>query len=383
MKNIIYHIVFMYALLFQLSCHTNNAKTSEQNPQQKLPDDEIKLTEAQFHHTKIKTGPITEKPIATVLQLNGKIDVPPQNMVSISAPVGGYLRATSLLPGMHINKGQIIAQIEDQQIIQMQQDYLHAQVRVKLLQQDYDRQHALYAAQANSEKVLQQAKSALDDERVNLQALSQKLQLIGISPASVHTQHIVRSIAIHSPIDGFVSRVNVNIGKYVSPSEILFDLVNPSDIHLNLQVFEKDVANLAIGQTVWAYAPANPDKKYHCQIILISKDVNQNKTIDVHCHFSEYEPHLIPGMYLSAQVETTIHLSNAVPEDAVVTFDNQTYIFQEIANRHYKMLPISVGLKENGYVQVALAPGVVANNNKPYVLQDAYTLLMEMKNTAE
>ena len=84
---------------------------------------------------------------------------------------------------------------------------------------------------------------------------------------------------------GIVTKVNVNIGKYVNPSDVLFEIVNPSDIHLALTVFEKDVNKLSVGQQLVAYTNNNPSKKYPCEIILIGKDFSSDKAIEVHCHF--------------------------------------------------------------------------------------------------
>jgi len=65
---------------------------------------------------------------------------------------------------------------------------------------------------------------------------------------------------VYSPINGFVSTVNVNIGKYVTASDVLFELVNPTDIHLALTVYEKDLNRLFIGQKLAAYSNNQPEK---------------------------------------------------------------------------------------------------------------------------
>jgi len=72
--------------------------------------------------------------------------------------------------------------------------------------------------------------------------------LININPRNLTENSISRSITLTAPFNGFVSKVNVNIGKYVNPTDVLFELVDPSEILLNLMVFEKDLTKLAIGQ---------------------------------------------------------------------------------------------------------------------------------------
>jgi len=372
--------VLFGSLLFLFSCGSKEVvETKKDAP---VKENEVTLTAAQMKNTKIKIGKVETKTIATVLKMNGKIDVPPQNMVSISAPLGGYLKYTFLLPGMHVNKGQVLAVLEDQQYIQLQQDFLSSKIKADLLQKDFIRQRDLNKEKASSDKVMQQAKASLDYELVTMNSLKQKLQMIGINPNSVSLNSISKSVSIHSPIDGYVTKVNANIGKYCTPSEVLFDLVNPTDIHLNLQLFEKDIAKISIGQELICYTPSNPDRKFRCNIILISKDVNENKTIDVHCHFKDYDKSLIPGMYLTAEIETNSNLGLSVPESAVVLFEGKNYIYEANVNNHFMMIEVNIGESENGYVQITPVSSINFETAN-IVLNDAYTLLMKMKNTEE
>ena len=192
----------------------------------------------------IVTGKTMRKEISSILKLNGIVDVPPQNMVSISVPLGGYLRSTSLLPGMHVRKGDVIAVMEDQQYIQLQQDYLTAKAKIGFLRNEYERQKDLNSSQASSDKVYQQAEADYKTQQVLIAALAEKLKLAGINVEQLNETNISRSVNIYSPINGYVSQVNINVGKYVTPAEVLFELVNPDDIHLALKVFEKDLDKL-------------------------------------------------------------------------------------------------------------------------------------------
>jgi cobalt-zinc-cadmium efflux system membrane fusion protein len=123
MKN----IIFLSLILSLAGCAGNkNADEALSAPEN---TNSVTLTDAQIKNAGIVTGEVTRKEISTILKLNGIVDVPPQNMVSISAPLGGYLKSTTLLPGMHITKGDVIAVMEDQQYIQLQQDYLTAKAK--------------------------------------------------------------------------------------------------------------------------------------------------------------------------------------------------------------------------------------------------------------
>ncbi|PJJ79548.1 efflux RND transporter periplasmic adaptor subunit [Mucilaginibacter auburnensis] len=341
----------------------------------------VTLTDVQQKNAGIVTGKIEQKEISSVLKLNGQIDVPPQNMVSISVPLGGYLKATKLLPGMHVNKGEAIATVEDQQYIQLQQDYLTAKARISYLENEYKRQKDLNQSRAASDKVFQQAEADYHTQKVLITSLAEKLQLVGINVSRINESNISRSVNIYSPISGFVSKVNVNIGKYVSPTEVMFELVNPTDIHLGLKVYEKDINKLYIGQKVIAYTNNEPDKKHEGEILLIGRDLSPDRNTEVHCHFEDYDKTLVPGTYMNADVQVKNVQAAAVPNDALVEFEGKQYLYKVIGKNSYEMTEVNIGEGENGYTELIYPSPAI--KNATIVVKGAYSLLMKMKNKDE
>lgn len=367
----------MLVLFFAVQC--NQKEETIVKPTAPKDETTVKLTDAQLKNTTIETMPLSEKNISTVLKINGKIDVPPQNLVSVSVPLGGYLKNTNLLPGMRVNKGQVIAVIENPQFIQLQQDYLMAKSKLHFAELDYNRQKKLNQSQASSDKVMQMAQSEMNSQRIMMNTLAEQLRLVNINSGSLTSGNIRKSVPVYSTINGFVSKVNVNIGKFVNPSDVLFELINPNDIHLNLKVYEKDLQMLKIGQRFTANTNTQPEKKYYGEIILISKDINADGTADVHCHFEQYDQNLTPGMYMNAEVETETSFSNALPEESIVNFEGKDYVFVEEKKQTYKMIPVTLGEAENGFIQIK---NIEDFKNRKIVSKNAYTLLMKLKNMA-
>lgn len=373
-------IIFLITITALLASCGNT--TTEEKPEIKTAENVVILTDAQLKNAAIETGKLEQQSISSILKVNGSIDVPPQNMVSISVPLGGYLKSTKLLPGMHVNKGESIAIIEDQQYIQLQQDYLTAKAKLLFAKQEYERQKELNQSKASSDKVYQQALADYTSLDVLVKSLSEKLKLIGINPATRNTGNISRSVSIPSPINGFVSKVNVNIGKYVNPADVLFEIVNPSDIHLALTIFEKDVNKLFIGQKLIAYTNTNPEKKYPCKIILIGKDFSNDRSVEVHCHFENYDKSLIPGMYMNAEIEVKSDSVFALPSDAIVSYENKQYVFISKDNNQFEITEIKTGNSENGFTEIILSDNQNLKDDI-LVMKGAYTLLMKMKNTSD
>jgi cobalt-zinc-cadmium efflux system membrane fusion protein len=375
-----FYLIYMAGLL--VACNAGNKPEEAEAPKVKANEKMVQLTDAQMKNAGIETGKLEKKDISEILKLNGLIDVPPQNMVSVSVPLGGYLKSTRLLPGMHIGRGETIAVMEDQQYIQLQQDYLTAKAKLLYAEQEFNRQRDLNQSKASSDKVFQQAQMDYSSQKVLVKSLAEKLQLVGIHPEGLNEGNLSRSITIPSPIDGFVTKVNVNIGKYVNPSDVLFEIVDPSDIHLALTVFEKDVNKLSVGQKLTAYTNNDPEKKYPCEIILIGKDFSTDKSIEVHCHFERYDKALIPGMFMNAEVRIKNSQVNALPVSAIVSYQGKQFVFLAKGNSQFEMTEVKTGTTEDGYTTID-RNGTPGMDSTLFVTKGAYTLLMKMKNTGE
>lgn len=368
------------SILFLITSCGSKTTTEEATDSTVIESSVANLTEKQVQSIGIETGTLEQKSFSTILKVTGKVDVPPQNLISVSVPLGGYLKSSHLIPGMFVRKGESIAIIEDQQYIQLQQDFLTIQSKISFLENEYQRQKDLNQSKASSDKVFQQAEMELKTQRILVKSLAEKLKLAGINPENLNENSISKSINIYSPINGYVSKVNVNIGKYISPTDVMFELVNTSDIHLALKIFEKDLDKLSIGQKVTAYTNTYPDKKYPCEILLIGKSLSEERNTDVHCHFEMYDKALIPGTYMNAEIAVTNAKSYVLPEDAIVRFENKHYVFVKKSATQFEMIEVQIGNTEKGLTEIIKTENL---NNQTFVFKGAYTLLMSLKNKSE
>lgn len=365
-------------LVFLFSC---GAKTETEQPVQETAEQKTTLNDAQIKSAGLLTDTIRMETLHTEILVNGVVDVPPQNMISVSFPLGGYLRTTDLLPGMHVNRGQVIARIEDPSLVQLQQDYLVAKAKLTYLELDFERQRELNADEVNTAKQFQQVQADFVAQKVTIRALGEKLRLVNIDPEKLNENTISRSVPIYSPINGFVSKVNVNIGKYVNPADVLFELINPDDMHAALTVFEKDLPFVQPRQRVKVSFVEDPLKEYECEVLLVTKNVDENRGALVHCHFETQPKQLLPGMFLNARIQVDNVKTLAVPEEALVRYANNEYLIKVTGKNTYELLPVVSGVKQEGKVAVSSTKENLTD--VVVVTKGAYTVLSAMMNKGE
>lgn len=366
-------------LLLATACSTAPEQAAEETPPTSAHN--VRLTPEQRTNAGVATATMERRSLGVLLPVQGVIEVPPQNLVSVSAPLGGYLRSTDLLPGMEVQQGQALALLEDARFIQLQQDYLVTRGRVDLLRLDFERQKALNASKTTSDKVFQEVSTELNTQTVTLRALAEQLRLIGLDPVKLTADNISRSVALRSPIHGWVSSVKVNIGRYVQPTDVLFELVDPKDIHLALTVFEKDLPKVREGQEVHARPTAHPQDEYEAEVILVGRSLDSDRSTVVHCHFTKAPRDLVPGMAMSATLESRTDSVWCVPEGAVVRTGEGQAVFMANADSTFTLVPVTTGAQEYGFLELLEPPADL--RRRPVVVEGAYTLLSVLMNSGE
>ncbi len=342
---------------------------------------QITLTDLQKKTAGIETSTLNNQNIANKIILTGQIDVPPTGLSGVSSSTGGIVKSARFMEGNYVSRGQTLAVIENPEMARLQQDYLQAKSNLGYAQKDYERQKYLNKYQASSDKVTQRAANEAQSQSAAVRGIESQLRSYGISPGNVSSGNIQKSVAVVAPISGYISRVNATLGQYVSSADILYEIVNNSQTHLALKVFEKDLNKISVGQRVYGYTNQNPEKKYAAVVKLIGKDFTADRSVLVHCDLIDKDESLIPGTFMNAEIEVEAVEGFVVPDDAVVTWEGKQYIFEEVKPKSYKMFPVTLGNSENGYTE--LVNFDIGNSNKTFVTKGAYHLLMALKNVEE
>jgi len=376
-------------LLAMISCNSGNKKAAESEAEEVIPEDIVEMRADQIKLANIETGTIEMRSLSGTLKVNGTIAVAPQNLATVCAPMGGFIKSTTLMPGNLISKGQTLAMIENQDFVDMQQSYLEAKNKFEFAEADYKRHSELYKANVYSEQSVQQVTVDYKTLKAQVKALEQKLTLIGINPSILHEDDISSSVALRSPISGYIKSVNVNLGKFVSSSDILFEVVNSDKLFLELTLFEKDAAKVAQGQKIRFFI--NNETEPHVAIITQpGRTIDADKTYKVYAEVTGTCKNVLPGMYVNAIIETSGNQVAALPSEAVVSFDDKDYIFVFDRNKEesgqpfteYRIVEVHKGVTDGGFIEVIFPEGFDLTTAK-VVIKGAYNLLSAKKNAGE
>lgn len=366
---------FIVVLLTMIACST---KTPETNSTAKpnASGAVLTLTGKQVISLGIKSSELTRSLMGMSIFANGMIDVPPQNKSYISVPFGGYIRDIKVLDGMRVSKGDVLLVVEHPEIIQLQQDYLEVQGNMEFLKAEMDRQKQLLDKEAGSAKNFQQAKSNWQVAQAKLSGLSIKLEMANVNVAALKNGNIQREQKIRSPFAGVVTKVNTNVGTFADPKDNLLEVIDLQHAHAELTVYEKYLKMLKLNQLV-DLTFVDSDEKTTAKIFLIGREISQDRTFKVHCHFDNLPKEIVPGSYLKAEINTDEMEHIVVPTEAIVNFGGKDMIYVTTDNRHFIPVEIEV-LSTQGEKSAIQAINEMDFINRKYVSKGAYELLSTM-----
>jgi cobalt-zinc-cadmium efflux system membrane fusion protein len=391
MKKSIYIKLLFFSGILSIMPSCSNKEKQPANPKaaEVIPEDIVEMRNDQISLAKIEIGAIETRSLGKILKVNGLVTVAPQNLATVCQPMGGFIKNASLLPGNPVAKGQTLAVVENQEFVDIQQNYLEARNKLIFATADYKRHEDLYKNDVYSEQNVQQVEVEYKNIKAQVKSLEQKLLLIGINPDLLTEDNISSSINLKSPITGFLKAVNVNIGKFVSSNDVLFEIVNSDKLLLELTLFEKDADKVEKGQNIRFYI--NDETEVHEAVVSqTGKSVNDDKSFKVYATVSSSCKNLLPGMYVNAFIRESVNNVPAIPSEAIVSFDDKDYIFTYLREKEesgkpfteYKMIEVRKGATDSGYTEIRLPEGFDITNAK-VVTKGAYTLLSAKKNAGE
>lgn len=340
----------------------------------------LQLTPAQAASLKIEVGKADSTILKESLEARGQLDVPPQNMVSIMAPLGGFVKSTNMLQGMKVKKGEVLAILEHPDYIKLQQDYLEKSSQLAYLALEYQRQEELQGQNANALKTAQLAKANYEGTKAIVAGLEAMLQLAHISLPALKQGNIQSSIKLLAPSNGYITKVLINAGRYVQETEVLFELVNMEHIHAELKIFEADISKIKEGQKVMLSSPAFQEP-VQANVFLIGKVIGEDRTIQVHCHLANEDERLIPGSYVTATIDVGHRTGITLPADAVIHYEGKDYAFIELA--HHKYQAVVLTILGNSHDKVMIRLNDKNQVDQKFVIKGVYELLGLLKNTGD
>lgn len=347
-------------------------------------DGEIHLSKEQIETMSIKFGDFSNVKINDFVKATGTLNLPPNAYSSVNAKANGFIKSTKkYVEGAYIKEGSIMGHLENPEFIEKQQEYLEIQAELNYLYQELERQKKLADANAGIAKNLQKVQSDINIKNVTLKGIGKQLAYLGINTYDLYANNITERIAIIAPTSGYITSVNMHNGMYATPQEELLEIVNDNYLHLELDIFEKDISSIKKGQRISYSVPAMGNQVYDGEIYIIGKEFNtENKTIRIYGRFEKDKPKFIKDLFVEAKIWLNDQTVQALPEKAIIKDGASSYIYvanNQTEEKELKFEAISVvqGTTDNGFTAVKLIDAIP--DSMKIVTEGAYYVFAQSK----
>lgn len=297
-------LVFFAVLFFAVSCNRkqsafreNSDPVSEQvgigSDSAGLPVDTAILADAVSGATDVANEPT----------FNGEMAVPPQCRASVTLTMDGIVHTISCYSGEYVEKGQVLASLENPAFILLQQNYLESSAQTEFLEKEYRRQKLLSSRQAASEKTFQESKASYLSMKSRLEAASAQLILLGVDPTALSREGIRPYIEVRAPLSGYVADLKVNLGTHLSSGEPVCNIIAKQENILCLRAYEKDLVRIKVGDSLDFRVNGWEGRVFHAVVTSIDQEMDKSsRSFLFYARVESRNPYFRPGMYVTANI---------------------------------------------------------------------------------
>lgn len=392
-----YHIIIYTLLLLGTACNTSHTTDDHEDDSHGHEEDDhgheeeeeegiVELNSTQLKKINLQLGALESKNLKSMLKVNGQMELPPQNQADVSAIAPGRITKIHVKPGQFVKRGAILASLQNPDFIEWQQGYLETKGELIFLEKELVRQQDLVRKEIAPEKQLDQVQSQYAIASARLKGLETRLKTIGLPIPQDASADFTSYNNVSSPIAGYIREIKVNTGTYVSTQQALFEIVDNHHLHLDLTVFEKDIAYISKGQKLLFSLQSNPKEIMEAQVFAIGKALDEElRAIKVHAEMVSDKPTVLPGMYVEARIILEDQSVPALPEEAITVDKGLRYIFvkDHVDGDHvaFRKVQVITGAQDFGYVEIN--PLEELAENTEVVTEGAYFLMAESKKGEE
>ena len=346
------------AILLLLTACGPAADPTSETPAAELPENHVQLSEAQLAQFDLQLDSAQLRKIGGSIEVNGVIDVPPQNRSLLHPPVAAYVQDLRVKVGQVVRKGQVLAILEHPEILEIQRRYLDARAQLTFLERDFARQEELARDQATAAKQLDKARADLYSAQALTASLKAQVQRLGISPAGLQASNLQSTLQLLAPYNGFITAVEAQLGQFVGADQPLIGMLNKEHLHVELDLYERDLAAVQNGQKIQFQLTNVPGKNFTGDVFLIAQTLDPDKrTINVHGHIDqEHDPMLRPGLFVTAQLLMGGASVWSLPENALIRSGAGFVAFRYLAPGLFERVTMATAGGENGFVALVQPP---------------------------
>lgn len=325
----------------------------------------VELSAKAAANVTITMQPVERRSLSTLIATTGTVDFDPDRVAHIGARLSGRLLETKVELGSQVKPGEVLAIIDSVELGKDKSEYLQAKARTELARRTLEREEKLAKEQITSEQSVMTARAALQEQQATLEAAQESLRLSGLTNTEIERLAYGSSAsalyAIRAPFAGTVVEKHLTRGELVTPEKELITLVDLTRVWIWIDVYERDIANVHVGDMADIRADSLPGRVLTGTVTFIRPQVDpKTRRIGARVEVANPGAALKSGMFVRVGLRDPHDRDGAdtrasalvVPESALLRDASAEVVFVEVEPRHYRRTVVRTGAKAEGHVEI-------------------------------
>lgn len=328
-----------------------------------VDDGMVKLSPGKIQRTGVKSEPVARRSIRVLVKAPGTIQLDERRVSVIAMRAESFVqKVADVTTGTRVKAGQPLMEIYSSAVASAAAEYLST---------------------INSKTTggIEVYGRGSRQRLVNLDVPEQiiaEMERTRVAPVTVHWS---------APRDGIVLERNAIEGMRANPGDVLFRIADISLVWALVDVAERDLGNIAVGQSVAVRARSFPGRAFTGKIAVIYPQVNrETRTVRVRIELANPDAALLPDMYVDADVDTADGAPVlAIQDSAVLDTGTRQAVLVDKGNGRFEPREVKLGRRGGGYIEVrdGLADGEAVVTSANFLIDAESNLKAALKGFAD
>lgn len=307
----------------------------------------------------IQTTVAAPSPFVPEVALVGTVRFDDTRVADVGGRIAGRVTRFFVELGDHVEAGEPVAEIEGAEIGAAVAELLSAEAHLAAASHQAEREAGLVSQQLTTATVAEDARARAAALAADVRGAEQRLVAMGASPNAVRTRAQVAApvtrVVLRAPIAGDVVERFALLGQVVDPTHPLLRVADLSQVWVQLDVYERDLARVAEGDAAVVATEAMPGVLFRGQVSHIDSTIDERtRTARVRVAVPNTERRLRPGQFVDARLspQSGARMAIVVDPTSVTQIDGEDCLFVATSADTYEVREVDLGAHGDGVVEI-------------------------------
>lgn len=302
---------------------------------------------------------VRQRKFSETVVANGRVIFDPGRTARVSSRVPGILREIRKEIGQAVEAGDVLFVVDSVELGEAQSEYLRADSFAELARKNAERERSLAERSATSQKDLLTAQAEHESAQAQLSRASDRLRNLGFSEEEIgrlrESRKVSSALSVPAPLAGVVVERRGTVGEMIDPAEPLCAITDLSHVWILLDLFERDIAKVEVGQKALFTADAYPDRPFRGVLTWVASQVNpESRTLPARMEVKNPQGMLKADLFGKARIVVREESEAlAVSKEAVQWEGCHHVVFVPSGPGIYQTRMVRLGSESGGFYEVS------------------------------